>query len=89
MTKRKKIEILKCRVKQLEEENKILIKNSGEEVKEKIKKLDSAIEEYNNLIIELKNEMNKIRKLESTFNAKEMKSNLKFMKKLNKKINKI
>lgn len=89
MTNKRKVQLLEIRIKQLEEENKILLESSSDEIKNQIKLLEKARNEYNDLIEQLYKELEEIKKFKKYFDKKEIKANLNFIQKLNRKISKI
>lgn len=89
MTNKRKVKLLEIRMKQLEEENKILFENSSDEIKTQIELLEKARNEYNDLIEQMYEELDKIKKFKKYFDKKEIKANLNFIRKLNRKISKI
>ena len=84
MTKKRKIELLELRVKQLEEINQTLLSSSTEEVKNKITELDNAIEEYDGLIVELRSVLEDYRKMDQSFKKDMAKARKRFFRNVRK-----
>ncbi len=84
MTKKRKIELLEFRVKQLEEINQTLLDSSTEEVKNKIAELEDAICQYNGLIDELSGILGHFRKVDRTLKKDVVKARKRFFRNVRK-----
>lgn len=84
MTKKRKIELLELRVKQLEEVNQTLLSSSTEEVKRKITELDDAISQYDTLIDELRNVVEDYKKMDQSLKKDMAKARKRFFRNVRK-----
>lgn len=91
LSKNREIELLKERIIQLTEENKILAQNSSEEVQQTIKDFHRKIQEYNKLLAKMNKELDYLKNKRKSVQKITLIEKVKFLgkvKKIEKKMNK-